>query len=75
MVRSIAGDRVGLYRHPIRAGHPEIFNVCLRRARGLWIHVLHDDDWFAPGFYDALQGGILQAPTIGAAFCRHTICR
>jgi len=73
MVRSIAGDRVGFYGHPIRAGHPEIFNVCVRRARGLWIHVLHDDDWLAPGFYDTLQGGILQAPTIGAAFCRHTI--
>jgi hypothetical protein len=67
-VRSIAGDRVEVHRHPIRAGHPEIFNVCIRRARGLWIHILHDDDWVAPGFYEALQKGIVQAPEIGAAF-------
>ena len=72
MVRSIAGDRVEVYRHPIRAGQPEIFNICIRRARGLWVHILHDDDLVAPGFYRALQKGILQAPGIGAAFCRHS---
>jgi Tfp pilus assembly protein PilF/glycosyltransferase involved in cell wall biosynthesis len=72
MVRSIAGDRAELYRHPLRAGHPEIFNICIRRARGFWIHLLHDDDWVAPGFYEALHSGIRQAPGSGAAFCRHT---
>jgi len=72
MVQSIAGDRVEVYLHPIRAGHPEIFNICLRRARGLWVHILHDDDSVAPGFYQALCAGIHQAPGIGSAFCRHT---
>ena len=73
MIRSIAGDRVGSYRQTDRAGQPEIFNVCLQRAHGLWVHLLHDDDWVAPGFYEALRAGILQAPEIGAAFCRQTI--
>lgn len=72
MVRAIAGDRIEVYLHPIRAGHPEIFNICVRRARGHWVHILHDDDWIAPGFYEALCSGIHQAPEIGAAFCRHT---
>jgi hypothetical protein len=72
MVRSIAGERVDVYCHPIRAGHPEIFNVCIRRAKGHWVHILHDDDSIAPGFYQALSAGILGAPEIGAAFCRHT---
>jgi glycosyltransferase involved in cell wall biosynthesis len=72
MVRGIAGSRIILYRHPSRAGHPEIFNICLRRARGLWVHLLHDDDWLAPGFYHALCKGIHEAPQIGAAFCRQT---
>jgi len=72
IVRSIAGDRVALYRQASHAGHPEIFNVCLRRARGFWVHVLHDDDWVAPGFYEGLREGIRQAPDAGAAFCRHT---
>jgi len=72
MVRAIGGDRVSVHRHPIRAGQPAIFNVCVRRAHGLWIHILHDDDWVAAGFYQALSAGILREPTIGAAFCRHT---
>jgi hypothetical protein len=73
MLRSIAGNRVSLYRQANRTGHPEIFNVCLRRARGYWIHLLHDDDWVAPGFYEALHRGIVEAPDVGAAFCRHTL--
>jgi len=72
MVRSIAGDRAEVHRHPIHAGQPEIFNICVRRARGLWVHILHDDDFVAPGFYEALHRGIVQAPEIGAAFCRHS---
>ncbi|UCD29378.1 MAG: glycosyltransferase [Planctomycetota bacterium] len=71
IIKAIAGDRVHFYRHPINVGHPDIFNVCLRRARGRWIHLLHDDDWIAPEFYQTLRAGIETAPKIGAAFCRH----
>jgi glycosyltransferase involved in cell wall biosynthesis len=71
ILQSVGSDRVSWYRHPNRAGHPEIFNVCVRRARGHWIHILHDDDWVAPGFYSALSEGVRQVPEIGAAFCRH----
>jgi glycosyltransferase involved in cell wall biosynthesis len=70
LVRTLGGSRVQFYAHPERAGHPEIFNVCLRRARGEWIHILHDDDWVEPGFYDALDEGARIAG-VGAAFCRH----
>ncbi len=69
-VHALAGDRVCFYRHLEHAGQPEIFNVCLRRARGAWVHILHDDDWVAPGFYRALHRGISQVPGLGAAFCR-----
>lgn len=71
MIKAIAGDRVHFHRQPHNVGHPDIFNVCIQRARGQWLHLLHDDDWVAPGFYQALQVGIEQAPAIGAAFCRH----
>ena len=73
IVRSIAGDRVFCCHQIDRAGHPEIFNICINRARGHWVHLLHDDDWVAPGFYQSLQRGICEAPEIGAAFCRHTV--
>src|SRR5215831_18589510 len=71
VVRSIGGDRVSFYRHPVRAGQPEIFNVCVRRAKGRWIHILHDDDWIGPCFYQTLYEGVKNAPAAGAAFCRH----
>ncbi len=71
LVREVGGGRVSFYRHPLNVGHPHIFNVCLERAVGQWVHILHDDDWVAPGFYAALAQGIAQAPDSGAAFCRH----
>ncbi|MCW5850178.1 MAG: glycosyltransferase family 2 protein [Anaerolineae bacterium] len=71
LVHDIGGDRVSFYRQPVNVGHPHIFNVCIARARGQWVHILHDDDWVAPGFYAALEAGIGGAPDLGAAFCRH----
>jgi glycosyltransferase involved in cell wall biosynthesis len=70
VVNAVAGSRVNFYRHPNNVAHPEIFNICIRRARGHWVHILHDDDWAKPGFYDTLRAGIEAEPSIGAAFCR-----
>jgi glycosyltransferase involved in cell wall biosynthesis len=70
IVERIGGDRVKLYCHPDRVGHPHIFNICIARARGYWVHILHDDDWVKPGFYQALRAGIEAEPDVGAAFCR-----
>jgi hypothetical protein len=33
------------------------WNLALSHARGRWVHLLHDDDWVLPGFYDALRSG------------------
>jgi glycosyltransferase involved in cell wall biosynthesis len=71
IVRAVAGDRVTFYKHSYNLGHPHIFNLCIERARGQWVHILHDDDWVQPGFYTAMKSGIEQAPEIGSAFCRH----
>lgn len=73
IVDRVGQGRVSFYAHPENIGHPHIFNLCLQRARGEWVHLLHDDDWLEPGFYAALQRGIEQRPEIGAAFCRHTM--
>lgn len=40
IVKDVGGSRVNFYRHPNNVGHPEIFNVCIRRARGYWVHIL-----------------------------------
>lgn len=71
IVGGVGAGRVTFTPLPRNVGHPHIFNVCVARARGRWIHLLHDDDWVAPGFYAALRAGIQIAPDVGMALCRH----
>jgi glycosyltransferase involved in cell wall biosynthesis len=71
IVERVGQGQVSFYCHSENIGHPHIFNLCLQRAQGQWVHLLHDDDWVEPGFYAALQSGIEHAPDIGAAFCRY----
>jgi len=35
------------YRNRVPLGTPENWNEAVRRARGEWIKLMHDDDWFA----------------------------
>ncbi|MBK9242367.1 MAG: glycosyltransferase family 2 protein [Acidobacteria bacterium] len=72
-LQALAGDRVHLHCLSENVGHPHIFNLCIERARGEWVHILHDDDWVEPGFYAAIRDGISQAPQIGAAFSQHAV--
>ncbi|MEM1167881.1 MAG: glycosyltransferase family 2 protein [Cyanobacteria bacterium P01_H01_bin.35] len=71
IIQKVAGDRVSLYQTAENVGHPHIFNICLQRAQGYWVHLLHDDDWVEPKFYQTLRAGIDREPVVGAAFCRH----
>ena len=65
--------RIELLELGARVGHPHVFNAAIERARGAWVHILHDDDWVRPGFYAALDAGIDRDPSIGAAFVRHEL--
>ena len=72
LVKTIGGNRVKFYRHnQTDIGQTTIFNLCLERAKGHWVHILHDDDYVFTGFYEKLRRGIENNPDIGAAFCRH----
>ncbi|MGL5080822.1 MAG: FkbM family methyltransferase [Microcoleaceae cyanobacterium] len=72
IVQKVGAGRIKFYRHSSQdIGQTAIFNLCLNRAQGHWIHLLHDDDWVLPGFYQALERVISQGPNVGAAFCRH----
>ncbi|TDW96641.1 glycosyltransferase family 2 protein [Dinghuibacter silviterrae] len=51
-VRELAGrfqDKLPLryIKNPVALGTPENWNEGIRQARGTWIKVMHDDDWFA----------------------------
>ncbi len=70
LVHRIAGDRVAVQREPKNNGLAGIWNRCIERARGEWIHILHQDDFVLPGFYVALQKGTGDS-RVGALFCRH----
>lgn len=38
---------IDYYRNPLPLGTPENWNEGIRKARGEWIKIMHDDDWFA----------------------------
>jgi len=54
LVRRIAGDRVACSRTPRNLGLAGCWNTCIERARGRWVHILHQDDYVLPGFYGTL---------------------
>ena len=46
------GDRVAVHQKSLRTnGLAGIWNRCIERARGEWVHILHQDDIVLPGFY------------------------
>jgi glycosyltransferase involved in cell wall biosynthesis len=70
IVRQIGAERVGVYRQPRNLGLAGNWNSCIERARGEWIHILHQDDCVYPGFYSALRAGLTHR-NVAIAFCRH----
>src|ERR1700751_1291578 len=51
LARAVAGDRVGFSRTAKNMGLAGCWNTCIERARGEWVHILHQDDYVLPGFY------------------------
>jgi glycosyltransferase involved in cell wall biosynthesis len=37
------------YKNPVALGTPENWNAAIRHAKGTWIKLMHDDDWFSTG--------------------------
>jgi hypothetical protein len=60
---------VSWHQNERRLGLAQNWNMCLARARGLWVHLLHQDDLVLPGFYDTMRAATQSAPEIGATFC------
>jgi GT2 family glycosyltransferase len=71
LVREIGQGRISFYRQPKNLGLIGNWNDCIKRARGHWVHILHQDDVVKFGFYKRLQAAVEKEPTIGAAFCRY----
>jgi GT2 family glycosyltransferase len=72
-LHDIAGSRVSFHRQPQHLGIGGNWNTCLERARGHWVHLLHQDDLVLSGFYRRLRDGIEKEPSVGAAFCHNFV--
>src|SRR5881396_709858 len=68
-VARVGGGRVTFHAESQNRGLANTWNRCLERARGDWVHILHQDDFVLPGFYDLLRKGAQQSDA-GALFCR-----
>ena len=71
IVKEIGQNRVSFSRQPYNVGLIANWNTCIQRARGFWIHILHQDDIVMPGFYSRLREALEKESTVGAGFCRH----
>jgi glycosyltransferase involved in cell wall biosynthesis len=71
LVTQAAPDgRVDIIEQPRRLGLGGNWNRALGLARGELVHLLHQDDYVLPGFYERMDSAFRQRPDIGMAFCR-----
>ncbi len=67
LVREVGRHRIGFFRQPRTMGMAGNWNTAVRRSRGRWIHILHQDDLVLPGFYRHLRQAIENCSVLGAA--------
>ncbi len=71
-VSSLGRGRVDYVRNPTNLGLYPSTNRAIKRARGRWIHLLHDDDWVLLGFYATMRGALESAPAgVGVGLCMY----
>ncbi len=64
LVRSIAGDRVTYFRNSTNLGLAGSWNTCIERAHGVWVHILHQDDYVGAGFYKRIEEAASAHPEV-----------
>jgi glycosyltransferase involved in cell wall biosynthesis len=70
VVREAGKGRVAFYRKPMNEGVCANFNTCIERSRGRLVHILHGDDYLAPGFYQSVGQALESHPCAGLAIVR-----
>ncbi len=70
IVKRLAGDRISFFRQP-ETVIPNLQGItCMRRSRGRWVHIQHDDDMVMPGFYDTYKRFIDEHTGVVLVYCR-----
>ena len=70
VTRRLGAGRVTFHAESQNRGLANNWNKCIERARGHWVHILHQDDIVLPGFYDRLRKGAEESHAV-AIFCRY----
>jgi glycosyltransferase involved in cell wall biosynthesis len=73
MVRRLAGDRVIYTTTSQNLGLAGCWNASIEQARGQWVHILHQDDYILPGFYERLGHVARSHPEVGLIATRSFI--
>jgi glycosyltransferase involved in cell wall biosynthesis len=73
VLADLGTGRVTVTRNASNLGLCGCWNRCIERARGQWVHLLHQDDLVLPGFYQNLRELIGTVPEAGAAFTRYSV--
>jgi len=69
VVQSVGKSVVRYHYHPARLSLQHNWNSAINASRGYWVHLLHDEDYVLPGFYQKLKDALVGASdTVGAAF-------
>jgi glycosyltransferase involved in cell wall biosynthesis len=69
-IRKIADERITIHSEPRNLGLAGIWNRCIERARGEWIHILHQDDYVLPDFYWKLSEVARRHPEVALISAR-----
>lgn len=72
VVARVGDPRVTVHHNPTRLGMVGNWNNCIERARGMWVHLLHDDDFVTAGFYAEHRKAATKYPHVGFAACGAT---
>jgi len=70
ILKKFDGLRVRYSRQPVRLGGLANFNQVLAESRGRWIHMLHQDDFIEPSFFESVLKADVSNGQIGLRFCR-----
>jgi len=71
LVQSVdPAGRVEISLHDRRLGLGANWNRAIAAATGELVHLLHQDDYVLPGFYNRIDRLFRRSPSIGMAFCR-----
>lgn len=71
IVNEVGCGRIKYYRQERNVGSVKNFELCLSRAKGYLVHLLHSDDIALEGYYKKMQDLLSLYPEAGAAICRY----